>query len=737
MTMQNVPDARLVPSETIFDVPELLRMVRARLKIIIGATIFVVALTAISVVQMTPIYVATAAVMLNDRQNTVLEGNSILSELSLDTTSVENQVQILTSRNLLGRVVDQMAANGQMPPPGTDDGGFDFSIGGLMALANPLNWFEPEPPVLTPEQTAEAARHDNIDWLMGSMSATPRGFSTVIDISFASANPVEAATIVNLIAAAYVEDQLNAKFEATAATNEWLASRLDGLARQVQEAEAAVQTYRAENNITDVGGGGSVVQAQLGQINSELVLARSTLAQEEAKLAQINALRAAGSAVDVSQVASSPMIMQLRTEQAALLREEAELSTRYGERHPRMVDIQSEKLNLEEKIALEVERVIATVENDVAVARARVTSLQGSLGQVTYQTQGEGQARIRLRELEATATSVRTLYESFLSRFDEMQGQQEMQVPDARVISTADVPDGPSYPNKTRTLMLSVPAGLFLGFLLAFFAERLDFGFRTSVQMEQALGYPVLSTLPEALGAKNTLSAADNVIEKPLSSFTEAIRGLQLGLDLSNVDRKPKVVLVTSSVPEEGKTTVAISLARLASRNGKRAVIVDADLRRPSVADSIGLQKGKAGIVEILAGETAIEEATVKDPRSGVDVIGAVKRAPNPPELLGSAAMERFLTALRSQYDLVIVDSAPLIPVHDTKVLAQLADSIVFVVRWEKTPREAVKTGIRALKDVSGPLAGFVLSRADTHRFRYYSYGYQNYRGSYGKYYTD
>jgi len=718
------------------DLPDLLRMIRVRLKIILGAAVFVVALTAIYVVQQTPIYTATSSVMLNDRQNTVMGGNSILSELTLNNTSVQNQIQIIRSRNLIGRVVDDLEQSGGYGDGAAAQDG--FSITALVREFNPLRWLDPAPPDLTPEEAVVALRDRRIDGLLGNMTVESEGASTAMNITFRSANPARAARIANLIAEAYVEDQLNAKFEASQATNLWLDSRLEELAREVQVAESAVQEYRADNNLTNVGGEGSLADAQLPQINAELVVARSNLAQEEAKYAQIVALQQAGREMDTSQIVSSPMIMQLRTEQSALLREEAELATRYGERHPRMLDIASQLENIEDKIVIEVERVVATVANDVAVARARVRSLEQSISQLTTQTQGEGRSRIRLRELESEAASVRSLYEAFLTRFDEVQGQQDLQTPDARVISRADVPRAPSYPNKARTLTLSVPGGLLLGFLLAFLAERLDTGFRTATQLEQALGLPVLSTLPETQGRSKTSGApADAIVEKPLSAFTEAIRGLQLGLDLSNIDQKPKVILVTSSVPEEGKTTVAVSLARLAARNGRKTVLIDADMRRPSVADTFGIQSAKAGLVEAITGEAPLNKCLVNDPRSSVVFLPTLKKAPNPPELLGSAAMERFITGLRNYYDLVIIDSAPLLPVNDTKIIAQFADAVVFVVRWEKTPREAVRNGLRGLTDVGAKVAGFALSRADPRRFRYYSYGYRSYYGAYNKYYTD
>jgi capsular exopolysaccharide synthesis family protein len=226
------------------------------------------------------------------------------------------------------------------------------------------------------------------------------------------------------------------------------------------------------------------------------------------------------------------------------------------------------------------------------------------------------------------------------------------------------------------------------------------------------------------------------MIDKPMSSFAEAIRGLRMGLVMSNVDVRPKVVLVTSSVPDEGKTTVAVSLARLAARSGERVIIVDGDLRRPSVAKSLSLPDDNKGLVDVLTGETVLDQCVTTDPRSSALVLTASKGATSPPDLLGSVSMKRLIEGLKSHYDLVVIDSAPLLPVNDTKVLAQIADAVVFVVRWEKTPRDAVLMGARHLMDVKAPIAGIVLSRADLERYKYYSYGYQDYY-NYNKYYSD
>jgi capsular exopolysaccharide synthesis family protein len=505
----------------------------------------------------------------------------------------------------------------------------------------------------------------------------------------------------------------------------------------MQGADAAVQQYKAEHDINETATGGSLLDQQLAQLNGQLVAARSDLAAAQASYAQVRAMQASGRAEDVAQVFQSGMISTLRQQQADLLRQKAQLATIFGPRHPKMLDIESQLRNISEKIAEEVKRVVETVANNVTVARAHVQSLESSLQQIEAQNQVQNQAEVKLTELQAQASSAHQLYDAFLSKFKETQGQEGIQTPDARIISRAVVPGSPAVPNTMRSLELALFGGLFLGFGFAWLAERLDAGFRTTHQIEKLLGVPVLSTLPELPGvAKANEQAADRIVDKPLSSFAEAVRGLQMGLTLSNVDQKPKVVLVTSSVPDEGKTTVALSLARTAARGEQKVLLVDCDLRRPSVAEAMGLPKNQKGLIDVLTGEATLEDCLIDDPKSAVRFLPVSHVAGSPPDLLGSSAMERLIARLRNEYDMVVIDSAPLLPVNDTKILAQLADTVAFVVRWEKTPRDAVLHAARALADVQAAVAGVVLTRADNERYRYYSYGYQSYY-NYNKYYAD
>lgn len=727
------PEALLM-DDAMFDLADVLRIIRFRLGIIAGTAVTIIALTAITLFQMTPLYSATALVILEGRQNNVVDIEAVLSGISTDPSSVENQIQILTSRGLAGRVVDTL--NLQNDPefnPRLDETGPS-----LIQALNPLRWFgSAGESLLSEAQETERAHDEIVSRFLSGLSVQPVGRSTAMQIVIQSPSAQKATRMANAVAEAYVDDQLNAKFEATERATSWLSERITSLAEEVQNAEAAAARYRAENALIATSNNTSVAGQQLTELNAQLIIARSNLAEQEARYAQVAALQGSGRSADVNTVVDSLLIGQLREQETQLLRQEAEMSSRYGPRHPEMLNLQSEKQNLIIKINEEVARVVQTTENEVIVARARVRSLQSSLAALEGQASEQNQARVRLGELEAQAATKRVLYETFLIRFNETEGQDEIEVPDARIVSAATTPGAPSHPNKRLALGIAVPGGLVLGFLIAFFVERLDTGFRTASQVEKLLGLPVLATVPELSGtSKSKGSAASRVVDKPMSSLAESIRGLQMGLILSNVDKRPKVVLLTSAVPGEGKTTLAISLARVAAKAGQKVIVIDCDFRRPTLDKTLGVKNLSGGVIGVLAGEISLDKAVFKDPLSDAYFLPAEKRASNPSDLLNSLRMERLMESFRQNYDLVIVDSAPLLPVNDTRGILRFVDAVLLVVRWEKTPRDAATSAARVLADVNAPVVGVALTRADTKRFQHYSYGYQNYY-SYNKYYSD
>lgn len=707
---------------------DFLRVLRVRRKLIFGVAVTVVALTLAIVTEITPLYSAKAVVMLDQRKNNVADLDSVLSGLPADKTSVENQIQILTSLELASRVVNKLHLD--------RDPEFNPKLGGWDAIIrylNPFNWFKGRDAIRETAEGISAERSAVIHRFLNRLTVTPLGLSTAISVSIESQEPEKSAQIANAVADAYVEDQLEAKFQATQKATQWLSGRINDLSRQAQAADAAVQRYKAEHNINTAANGTSVIQQQMSDISAQLVLAKANLAEKQANYSSLVALQKTGQAANAEQVVSSPLIATLRAQETDLNRQLADLSSKYLPSHPKILNLQAQKENFEEKINEEVQRIVESVHNDVTSAAAHVASLQTSLSQLEAQGAGQNQSEVQLTALQSAATSARSMYEAFLGRLNQTQGQEGIQTPDARVISYAEVPTTPSFPNKILALAIAVPGGFLLGLLLALSVERLDSGFRTSAQIESMLGLPVVTVIPESSGAVDNV--ADLIVDKPMSAFTEAIRGLQLGLMLSNVDKQPQVIIVTSSVPGEGKTTVAISLARMGAQSGLKVAIVDGDLRRPNVLKTIGLAQPDAGLIEAVTSKVAFEHCVARDTKTTASILPCLKTPPNPADVLGSNAFSYLLRNLKASFDLIIIDSAPLLPVNDTKILSRLADAVVFVVRWEKTPRTAAANAIRMLHDARAPLACVALARADSERFQYYSYGYQSYYG-YNEYYS-
>jgi len=751
MTMQrSFATGTLLPLEPVepqnsspsFDFNTILRLVVLHYRLIVGTTLAVVAVTLINVANITPQYDASALILIDQQRNKVTDPNAVLSAMTIDPITVDNQLQILQSRDLMNEVIDTLKLD-KNPPPAAPPS----LLSGVMHYLKPTNWFGSRVSTKPLSSTA-ARREDLIGMLLGGERVNAIEMSSALQIGFRSTNPHLSAQVANAIADAYVQQQVTVKSQATQKTSQWLADRLQALSSQMQAVDAEMQEYKIANNITEAANGQSFLDQQLAQLNGQLVTARSDLAQAQAKYAQAKQLQASGRAQDISQIFQAGLIQQLRTQQSELLRQKAQYLNMYGPKHPKMQELESQLKDIDIKIDDEVTRVVATVANDVAMANAHVSSLETSLSRLEADSGVQDTAKIKLAELEARSTSAHQLYQAFLEKFKETQGQEGIQVADSRVISRAIAPDHSAFPDKTRDLEMALAGGLFLGFLLAFTAERFDGRLRSAEQLENLIHLPVLTTIPEVERSKGGGPAADRLIEKPLSTFAESIRGLELALSHSNIDRKPKTILITSSVPDEGKTTVAVSLARVCARGNKKVLLVDCDFRRPSVRKALGLEVSRSllqtpntedranGLLDVLSGSKSVEEAAITDPHSSVRVLLTLRIPTNPTDILGSSAMERFIEQAAREWDYVILDSAPVLPVNDTKILAPLIDTVAFVVRWKKTPKEAVKTAVRSLADIKARVAGVVMTRADLRRHRYYGTGYQSYH-KYEKYYTN
>ncbi len=687
-----------------FSVADLLRVARERIGLIIATTAAVVAVTFVVLMFLPTLYASSAVVMLDTRKNNVADLSSVLSDLPTDAASLQNQIQILTSRDLAAKVIVRLRLY-------EDSEFYSGPSGGLLSSFRAAT--DPAAAPLAGEQAASAL-DAVIDKFLRRLTVATQGLSTTISVTYTSRDPVKAARIANAVVDSYIEDQLTTKFEANRKTTEWLTGRVNQLARQVQAADAAAQQYKAENNLDQTADGTSLIDQQMAGISAQIVAARADLAQKSANYNRVAALVGSGHAADASQVVASPLIVQLRTQEADLIRQESDYATKYGPKHPKMIAAQQQRRDLEAKINQEVTRIAGSMQNDVAAARAQLGSLEGSLKGSERQAGVQNFARVKLKELEGNAASTRTMYDTFVSRLRQIQDQDAIQNSDARVISRATAPSSPASPKRTLILGASVPAGLLLGLLAALLVERAGSSVSTAMAgvtrrprreprpveaLGPFVGAPVLAQIPNAQDAR----AADYVIDYPMSSFAVAMDDLAVRL----AGRNMRVIAITSAQHGEGKTAVAVALARAAARRGLRTVLVEGDLRNPQAARAMGIGAVQAGVYEATSGAQPLSRCLYKDPRSNALLLSTPRPLREPHMLLGSPAMAQLVAHLGNTADLVILDAAPALASDDTPVSAKLADGVLMVVRRS---RPEVTGAIDAMQNAGAPPIGVLLA---------------------------
>jgi exopolysaccharide transport family protein len=686
--------------------------------------------------QLKPIYTSTALVMVEPRQSQVVNFTQVLSGLPVDTETVNSEIQVIKSRHLTRRVVEKMKL--ELDPEFNDLLRQPTLV--TKALAAIQSIFQRASSVQTsPEETAERERSAVVDNLLTRVSATSNSNSRVIEVTVGSESPQKARAILQTLTDLYLVDQLDVKFEATQRAAAWLNERLGEVTRKVEISEKAVEDFRRENGLIRGKDDVNLSTAQITELSSQLVVARTKVAEAEARLKQVQAVARSGSGADaVGEVLQSPLIQALRQQESTVLRKQAELATKYGPKHPQIINVNAELADLRQKIALEVRNIISNLRTEVEVAKARSASLERDLGDMEKRVGGLNEKEVQLRALEREATANRTLLNTFLQRFKETSGQEGIQAPDSRVISAASLPTTVSFPNVPLIMSLTAVAALIIGVGLVFAIEQLDSGFRSMDQVEREMGVAALGMIPLLDASKSGgLAPEQYCLEKPVSAYAESIRNLYVSLSLSDVDKPPKVVLITSSVPEEGKSAVSLSLARVVARSGQKVALIDCDLRRPAIHSRLNLP-AKPGLVELLAHRAQFKDIVRIDKESGAHIIPAGELAPNPTDLLGSEQMQKLIVDLAKVYDFVVLDCSPVLAVTDARVLARRVDKVVYVVQWEQSRRETATFGLKQLQDAGGSIAGVLLTKVNVKKHAGYSYadsGY--YHGRYQKYYTE
>jgi uncharacterized protein involved in exopolysaccharide biosynthesis/Mrp family chromosome partitioning ATPase len=674
------------PANDSFALADLVRVSRMRWQTILTVMLCTVAIALIVVTLWPSKYSATATVVLEGRKNNITDLSAVLSELPTDPSSVQNQIQILQSRDLASAVVDRLDL--------TNDPEFNPALSpGLLDALLPA-----------PGGTAHDVVVTNF---LKHMTVQAQGLSTAISITFSSKDAAKAARIADAIADTYIDQQVELKFQVSRQTTDWLTNRIHQLSQQVQAAESNVQAYKAEHGLTDAANGAPLINEQVSAINTQLVQAKSDLAQKQAVASRIKMLVAQGHPADVAQIVSSPLIVQLREQEATAIQSESELAVKYGPKNPKLIAAQNQHRDLEQKIDQEVDRLSGSAQNDLAVTRAQVGSLAASLRNAEEQSTDENMARVKLAALQSNAASTRAEYEAFITRLREAQDQDAVDNSDARVISHADMPTAPSSPPRLLIVLASIPGGFLLGLLWALMAERFGGPVTATTAVRPARdplrGYPVLAEVPRAASWR----AADELIQYPNSPYSMAVTGLAQRAAYPASGARPRVIIVTCAQAGELKSALSVNLARAAARMGQRVIVVDGNLVSPMATQLMGLRPPQSGFAEVVSGAVPLSQAILRDPRSNAFVLSPATRPAHPAQLLSSPRIPELFNHLRYGADLIVVDAPALS--QETAILASLADATLFVAPADM-PSPAVSRWLDTLAAIRAPSVGIVVS---------------------------
>lgn len=660
----------------LFGIDAALSMMRRRLWIMaaVGAAVATAVFTFMQL--SAPVYQATALVMINPRQERVISSEaSIVSQLPRDSSAIDSEIELLRSPALTTQLTDALEQ-------------IDNEAG---------------------------AASDQPRGIGGGIAVRRRGITSVIEIAATSTDPERAPLIANTYADVYIASQVNARIDTAQRANTWLGRRLAELREDVERKESAAETFRIQAGLM-AASGTSLVESQITNIQTQVLQAEADVAAAEARYRQAQSLSNSGNSLEsTASVLNSEEIQSLRSREADIARRQSDLETRYLPTHPDVQAIRSEREDMERQIRQATQRILAGLSDDVSVARARLTTLRGSLASATGELGSNSSASVRLRELEREAAASRQVYESYLQRYQEIADQDQLNSSDARLISYATEPTSPSSPRLRISLALAIAAGLLFGIGAGVAVEVLDRSVKNADELEAKTGFPAIASIPTI--SKRMLAQvppgerhpAGYLVARPMSAFTEALRVLRTVIVYSKIDLASKVVAVTSALPDEGKTTLSACLARVAAMSGQRVLVVDCDLRKQSISDVLDVES-EVGLLQVLAGEVPWRQAIVRDQASEAHILPVSTAGFTPRDVFGTDAMKRLINELRGHYELIILDCAPILAIAETRIVVQHADSVVIVARAGRSATGAVRSAIAQTEGAGGKVLGIALN---------------------------
>ena len=723
-----------------------IRFIRRQFPVIFSVLPLTVGLAVVYLYTTPPRYTAEAKIFI-DTGKIQVSNQPIFGESPVNSAIIDSQSEILRSDDFALSIVRSLHLAQDPEFVGSAQG----LIGGL------LNLFASKKP-----KTESALEQRALAVFEKRLTVGRLGLTYVIEVEFQSTDPDRAAEIANAVAETYIRDQMDAKYQTIGKATAWLQDRLNELRAQSSAAEHAVVEYKTKHNIVDTGGH-LINDQQLSELNTALVKARADTVEAKARLDQvsqiINSEDPDPSAVQVATVADAlknEVISKLRQQYLDLAQREALLTNRIGHDHLAVVNIRNQMREIRRSIFDEFKRIAQAYKSEYDIAKARENSLQASLATTVSGSQTANSAQVELRQLESAAQSYRALYNNFEQRYTDYVQQQSFPISQAQ-ITRALPPSASSSPRSLRILAMATMGGLAIGFGLALLREIMDRVFRTSGQVEARLRTECVAMLPiikprqqDASKVRKNGSSANqttariiarnahllrHVVDSPLSQFAESIRAVKTTADLSGGSKSNKVIGITSSLPDEGKSTVSASLAQLCAHSGARVILVDCDLRKRSLSHELA-PNATSGIIDVLTEAASLNDVIWSDPSTKLSFLPAVvkSRLTHSSEVLSSAAMKRLFDHLRERYEYVIVDLSPIAPVADVRAATHLCDSFLFVIEWGKTKIDIVENAFNKARGVYDNLLGVILNKVDLARLPRYEYS--AYYSRYG-YYTE
>lgn len=643
-----------------------------------------------------PLYSATSVIMLNSRQEQVVDLSSVVSGIGSDATSVNTEVEVLKSRLLLGKVVDELDL--------MTDPEFNSALREPSRIAK-IKLFARSvlmPSAGMPEAPDQERQHANtINALLQKLTIRNIPQTLVFEIMATTTNPRKSARIADTMVDLYIVNQLETKFDATQQATEWMTDRVTTLQTALETAEEKVATFRASTTLINAETL-SGLEVQIKETRDRIASMQESLSSTRVRLERLRGVEGA-SAEDRAQVADDQQLNQLlsRIDQ------------------PNITDAFDRRFN----------QVLIQTESDLTRLERQRTSLQSSLAVLEDQAKDQGADLITLQQLTREAEASRILYEYFLTRLKETSAQEGVQQADSRIISPAVVPGGASSPRKALILAASMLLGLIAGTAYILIREMRNNSFRSVTEMERETGYTVIGQVPIIPSSRrqDTLSYLKS---KPTSAAAEAIRNLRTSIMLSRIDTPPKIIMVCSSLPGEGKTTTSLALAMNFASMGRKTLLIEGDIRRQAISKYITEVPDK-GIMPVLTGETDLASAIIHSDLIGADVLAGGRKVTNAADVFTSERFARLLLDLREQYDIIIIDTPPVLIVPDARIICQHVDATVFTVKWNSTESEQVHAALKEFESAGRPVNGLVLNQINPRSANRYGYSYGYSYGSY------